>query len=139
MAQQQRAQNHDAAFVAQKFRRRDAKLFEDKPGEPFERKNLQSRVAGERTAGEQLPFQLKRRLFGRKKNQRIAGGIFGQRGTHFGEAAEGLAAAGGAEEKARLHGLFSRKGARAQRNFYPRVRCCNNAATAINPAPADTN
>jgi hypothetical protein len=117
MAQQQRAQNHDAAFGAQKFRRRDAKLAEDKPGETLERKNLQARVAGERATGEQLSFQLKCRLFGRKKNERITGGIFGQCGTHFGEAAEGLAAAGGAEEKVRLHGEIltqRRKDAKAQ-------------------------
>jgi len=44
-------------------------------------------------------------------------------GADFGEAAKGLAAAGGAEEESRLHGSFSRKGAKAQRNFI-----VNNAA-----------
>jgi hypothetical protein len=60
---------------------------------------------------------LKRGLLGRKKNERRACGIFFEGCAHFGEAAESFAAAGGAEEKARLHGLFSRKGAKAQRIF----------------------
>ena len=78
---------------------------------------MQARVAVERRVGEQLAFELESGLFGREKYEWLAFGIIGQCGTHFGEAAEGFAAAGGAEEKSRLHGLFSRKGAKAQRNF----------------------
>ena len=78
---------------------------------------MQSGVALKRIVREQLAFELKRGLFGREENQRLAFGIFAQRGADFREAAEGLAAAGGAEEKARLHAGFSRKGARAQRNL----------------------
>ena len=78
---------------------------------------MQSRIAVQRIVGEQLTFELKRGLFGREKNERRAFGIIGQCGTHFGEASGRLAAAGGAEEKSRLHGLFSRKAAKAQRNL----------------------
>jgi hypothetical protein len=85
--------------------------------EAFERQNLQARESLQRGIGEQLPFELKCRLLGREKNERCAFGIFFERGADFSEAAEGFAAAGGAEEKSRLHGLFSRKGAKAQRNF----------------------
>ena len=57
-------------------------------------------------AGEQLAFELKRGLFGREKDQWCAFGIVPQRGANFGEAAECLAAAGGAEEKSHLHTAF---------------------------------
>jgi len=76
---------------------------------------LQSRKTGYFPGLEQLAFELERGLFGREKNQRRTGGIAGQRGPHFGETAERLAAAGRAEEKARLHaGIFTqrRKGAK---------------------------
>jgi hypothetical protein len=78
---------------------------------------MQPREARNFPIGEQLSFQLERRLFGREKNNRFAFGIFFERGTHFFETAKGFAAAGGAEEKSRLHDLFSRKGAKAQRNL----------------------
>ena len=61
--------------------------------------------------GEQLAFELKRGLFGRKQN-RAAGrrALFAQRGTDFPQATECLAAAGGAEEKSRLHtGFFAQR------------------------------
>ena len=92
-------------------------MVEGELREPLEGKDSQARVALKRIVREQLAFELKRGLFGCEKNQRSAFGIFGQCGTHFREAAEGLAAAGGAEEKARLHDLFSRDGAMAQWNF----------------------
>ena len=57
-------------------------------------------------AGEQLAFELKRGLFGRKQNQRWTLRAFPQGGADFGKAAECLAAAGGAEEKSRLHTRF---------------------------------
>ena len=63
----------------------------------------------------QLAFELESGLFGRKKDKWLTSGIAGQCGTHFSETAERLAAAGGAEEKARLHaGIFTqrRKGAK---------------------------
>jgi hypothetical protein len=92
-------------------------LVENKLREPLEGKDLQTRIAGERIIREQLAFELKRGLFGCKKNQRTAFGIFDQCGTCFREAAEGFAAASGTKEKSRLHDLFSRKGAKAQRNL----------------------
>ena len=78
---------------------------------------MQPGVAGYFRISEQLAFELERGLLGGEQNQWRAGGIFPQRGADFRQTAEGLAAAGGAEEKARLHGLFSRKGAKAQRNL----------------------
>ena len=78
---------------------------------------MQPRIAVQRTVGEQLAFELERGLFGREKNERIACRIFFEHGAYFGESAESFAAAGGAEEKSRLHDLFSRKSAKAQRIF----------------------
>jgi hypothetical protein len=117
MAQEQRTQNHDAAFVGQKFRRRDVEFFKNETRETLEGQNVESRVTVQRIIGEQLAFKLEGGLFGREKNERRAFGIFFQCVADFGEAAEGFAAAGGSEKKARLHDLFSRKGAKAQRNF----------------------
>jgi hypothetical protein len=65
----------------------------------------------------QLAFDLEGGLLGREKDQGTAGGTFGQGVTHFREAAECLAAAGRAKKKARMHDLFSRKAAKAQRNL----------------------
>ena len=70
--------------------------------------------------GQQLAFELEGGLFGGKQNQRPAfalfrrgkrpAGVFAERGADFGEAAESLAAAGRAEEKARLHtGFFTQR------------------------------
>jgi hypothetical protein len=84
---------------------------------------VQARIAVERRGGEQLAFELERGLFGREQNQWRACGCGGERGTDFRAAAEGFAAAGGTEKKACLHDLFSRKGAKAQRNI-----TVNNAA-----------
>jgi hypothetical protein len=81
---------------------------------------MQPREAVQRIVGEQLTFELKRRLFWREENERCAFGIFFERGADLGEAAEGFAAAGGAEEKSRLHGKIlsqRREEAKAQRNF----------------------
>jgi len=120
---QQRAQDHGAAFLTQEFRRGDAQRIEDELRQPLEGENVQARVALERRVRQQLAFELEGGLFGRKQNQGLALRGAGERGTDFGEAAEGFAAAGGTEKKARGHGLFSRKGARAQRIFV-----VNNAA-----------
>jgi len=115
MPHEQGAQDHDAAFVVQLFRRRDVQFFKDKLRKALEGENLQARVAVERRVGKQLAFELESGLFGCEENEWRALGIFFERGSDFGEAAEGLAAAGGAEEKSRLHDSFSRKGAKAQR------------------------
>lgn len=55
---------------------------------------------------EQLSFELERSLFGRQQNQRRTLHAFPQDSTDFGQAAECLAAAGGAKQKARLHTGF---------------------------------
>jgi hypothetical protein len=67
---------------------------------------VQSRETAQRIISQQLVFELKRGLFGRKKDKRMAIEIIGQCGTQFGKAAECFAAASGAEEKSRLHGEF---------------------------------
>ena len=85
--------------------------------EALEGEDLQARVAVERIIGEQLAFELKRGLFGREQDQRWSFGSGGKGSADFRQAAEGFAAAGGTEEKTRLHDLFSRKGAKAQRNL----------------------
>src|ERR1700722_16699626 len=68
MPQQQCAQNHDASFGGQSFWRRDIYFFKNKLSETFKGQDLQSREAGDFSGGEQLSFQLKRRLFRRKQN-----------------------------------------------------------------------
>ncbi len=78
--------------------------FKDKLRQPVERQNVQPREAGKFFIREQLAFELKRRLFGRENDQRVARGIIGQRRPHFGETAESFSAAGGPEQEARLHG-----------------------------------
>ncbi len=89
----------------------DAEFVQDESGEPLEGKDLQARVAVERGVREQLAFKLKRGLFGREQNQRRAFRRGPQAGADFGQTAEGLAAAGGAEKKARLHGgIFTQRG-----------------------------
>ena len=61
-------------------------------------------------AGEQLAFELKGGLFGGEQDERRAFGIVPQSSADFHKAAECLAAAGGAEEKSRLHrGIFRPK------------------------------
>ena len=115
MPQQQGAQHHEPAFGGKQFRRRDVEFFKNELCQPVEGKNLQPREAGNLPGFEQLAFELKCGLFRREKDQWLTGGIAGQCGTDFGEAAESFAAAGGAEEKARLHaGIFTqrRKGAK---------------------------
>lgn len=82
---------------------------------------MQSRVAVEFGVGEQLAFELKGGLLGREQEERRAVGRRDQFPADLREAAEGLAAAGGAEQKSRLHGDgFSRNAAARQKNkiFY---------------------
>jgi hypothetical protein len=106
MTHKQRSQNHDAAFIGQKFWRRDVQLFENESRETLEGQNVKSREAGKFFAGKQLPLELERGLFGREKNERIAFGIFCEGFADFGQAAESLAAAGWAEKESRLHREF---------------------------------
>ena len=71
---------------------------------------MQPGVAGNFTAGEQLPFELEGGLLGREQDQWRAIRIFPQRGADFLKTTERLAAAGRAEEKARLHtGFFTQR------------------------------
>ena len=90
-------------------------LFKNELRQPVEGKNIQTRVAGNSGVAQQLALELEGGLFGCEQNQRIAIRRLRERGAYFSKAAEGLAAAGGAEEEARLHDLFLRKGAWAQR------------------------
>ena len=107
MPVQQGAQDHQAAFAGQQFRRRQVQLFKDELGEPVEGQDLQARKTGEDGAGEKLAFELEGGLFGREDDQRIAVGLALQRGPHPGETAEGFSAAGGADEEAHGHaGMF---------------------------------
>jgi len=115
---EQRAQNHDAAFVGQKFRRRDIQFFKKETRQTFERKNVQPGETLQRFVGEQLAFELERGLFGREKNQRLAFGIIFERGADFREAAESFAAAGGAEEKSRSHNFIFHAKARVRKGIY---------------------
>src|ERR1017187_143863 len=95
-------------------------LFKDEFCQPVEGKNLQPREAGNFRVGEQLAFELERGLLGRKQNQRRAVGRGAQGGTDLGETSERLAAAGGAEEKARLHGgKFHAKAQRRKGIYLP--------------------
>ncbi len=137
--QQQRAQHHHPAFLAQRGRRRAAQVAEDKFRQALERKDVQPRVTKKmvgrdsrraiprlrkrlaRTLAppEQLAFELKRGLLGSEENQRRTVGGGAQGGADFRQTAERLAAASGAEEKARLHeGKCSRKAGRAERNLF---------------------
>ena len=119
---QQRAQHHQPPFTGQQFRRRDVELFKNEVRQPVEGKDLQSREAGNFIAREQLPFNLERGLFGREQNQRRAGGRLRERGADFGEAAEGFAAAGGAEEKARLHAEILTQSRKVAKEFIQAVK-----------------
>jgi hypothetical protein len=104
---QQGAQDHHAAFLGEQSRwHRDAARVQDKPREPLERKNVQARVTLRSAIGEQLAFELKRRLLGREQNQRRAFRRLVQCMADFRETAKRLAAAGRTEEKAHLHGLL---------------------------------
>ena len=79
-------------------------MIEDEKSQALEGKNEEPRVAREGRPGEQLALELIRGLLGRDEQQGRAVGRGGKRGADFSEAAKGLAAAGGSEEKARLHG-----------------------------------
>ena len=112
---QQRAQDHQPPFAGQQFRRRDVQRFKNELREAVEGKDVQPREPGDFPTIEQLAFNLKRSLLGREEDERRAVRRGGERGADFGEAAEGLAAASGAEEEARLHTEIltqSRKGAK---------------------------
>ena len=107
MPHQQGAQDHHAAFLGEQSRwHRDIERVEDEPREPLERKNVQPRVPLRSAIGEQLAFELKRRLLGREQNQRRAFRRCRQGGPDFRQTAKRLAAAGRTEEKTRLHGLL---------------------------------
>ena len=97
--------------------KRGAQRVEDKLREPLERKNVQPRIPGQRAGGEQLAFELKRRLLGREQDQRRACRRCRQGGADFGEAAKGLAAAGRPEEKTRLHALLFAQRRQIARQF----------------------
>ena len=103
---QQRAQNHQPAFLVEHPGRRLTELLEDKTSEPLEGKNAQPRVALKRIVRKQLAFELKGGLLGREQNQRRAVRHLCQRGADLGQTAMRLAAAGGAEEEVDLHAGF---------------------------------
>ena len=117
LLREQGAQHHHAALVIEPLRRRGGKFFKDETGEALEGKNLQTGVAGRAVAGEQLAFELEGGLLGREQDERRAGGIGAQRGADFLQAAEGLAAAGGAEKEARLHATVFAQRAEAAKKF----------------------
>ena len=103
MAQQQGAQDHHTPRLAQIIRRGQPRLFEHETGQPFKGENLQTREPAQRVSGQQLAFELEGGLFRGQQDQRFARRVGGERGADFGEAAPGLAAAGGAEEETHLH------------------------------------
>ena len=110
MPQQQGAQHHQPALGGQQFWRRDVELFKNELCHPVEGQNLQPGEAGNFPGFEQLAFELEGGLFGRKQNERRAIRRLRERGADFRKAAEGFAAAGGAEEEARLHaGIFPQR------------------------------
>jgi phosphomannomutase len=80
-------------------------LFKDELGQSVKRENMEPRVAGNFAGGQQLTLQLEGSLLGGQQDERRAIRGCGQRGPHFGEAAKGFAAAGGAKEKTRLHSV----------------------------------
>ena len=86
------------------------KLFEDELREPLEGKNVQPRVAGQvESSASNWRSSWNVACLGASKISGAPSGFFCQRGADFREAAEGFAAAGGAEEKARLHDYFHAK------------------------------
>jgi fructose-bisphosphate aldolase class II len=69
---------------------------------------MQPGIATQPAVGQQLTFELKGGLFRGQQNQRRAAGIFPEGRPDFGQAAKGLAAAGGTEKKTHMHaGLFA--------------------------------
>ena len=108
---EQGAQDHEAPFLIEQFGRGIVEFVENKTREALKRENAQARVAAEGIVGEQLAFELEGGLLGREQNQRRAVRRRSEGGADFRQAAEGLAAAGGAEEEPDLHGpIFSRMG-----------------------------
>ena len=117
---QQRAQHHYAAFVIEPAGLCGG-FSEYVFGETIEGKDLQPRVTVEFGIGEQLAFDLCGGLLGREQQEWRAVWRRDQLTADFREAAEGLAAASGAEQESRLHGdVFNRKRDARQKNkvFY---------------------
>ena len=78
---------------------------------------MKPRVTVELRVSEQLTFKLRGGLLGREQQERRAVRRRDQFTADFREAAEGLAAAGGAEQKSRLHrDVFNRKCDARQKN-----------------------
>ena len=69
---EQSAQHHHAALFAKGFARGDAEIVQDETGESLERKDVQARVTVEIGMSEELAFELKRGLLGRKQQERRA-------------------------------------------------------------------
>ncbi len=114
---QQGAQHHHATFVVEPVGLRVGRFAEDELREAIKGKDLQPGVAVQFRIGEELAFELGGGLFGREQQERRAIGRRDQFTTNLREAAESLAAAGGAEQESRLHGVFfNRKLAMWQKN-----------------------
>ena len=117
MLENQRAQDHHTAFLGERFRRVKLKFFQNELREPLEGEDLQSRVTLKLRISKQLAFELRGGLLGREQQKRRAVRRCDQFTADFRKAAEGLAAAGGAEQKSRLHGdVFNRKRGARQKN-----------------------
>ena len=118
MPQDQRAQHHDAALVVQLVGRRHRQLFQNKSRQPVERKNMQPRVAGTTPSpASNWRSSWNVACLGASRTSGGPSGHCLQRGADFGKAAERLAAAGGTEEKARLHAGFFAQSPAAQSNL----------------------
>jgi hypothetical protein len=106
---QQGAQDHDPAFLIQPPRRIGGEFAQDVIRQAVEGENLQPAIPLQLRArvgiavSQQLAFELKGGLFRGEQQQGRAIGGAQQFPTDFGQAAEGLAAAGGTEEELRLH------------------------------------
>jgi hypothetical protein len=118
MPTQQRAQHHEPTFAAQQLWRCEMEFFKYELRQAIKRKYSQSREAGNISIRQQLALELEGSLFGREQDQRRAVRRLCECGADFSETSERLAAAGGAEEKARLHaGSFPQRRKGATRLF----------------------
>ncbi len=102
---QQRAQHHHAALGAQQLAWGGARQGQDHFRQPVEGENPQPGVTCERGIREQLPFELERGLFRRQQHQRQTFRVGEECVPNLAQTAEGLAAAGGAQNETRMHGL----------------------------------
>ena len=121
MPENQRTQDHHASLLRERLRRVKLEFFQDELREPLEGEDVKPRVTLELRVSEQLTFKLRGGLLGREQQERRAVRRRDQFTADFREAAEGLAAASGAEQKSRLHGdVFNRKRGARQKNkdFY---------------------